>query len=132
MPLTDYEIFEQSPGGKRELRQEELLIDAQEEIAWAMGRASVSRADLAKMLGKSRSFVTQILSSGRNLTLRTLADIATALGSRVTLRIVSEDAPITASAEVTGNQYEMFESSRLPPSTPTPLVCLGSSAAEEA
>jgi antitoxin component HigA of HigAB toxin-antitoxin module len=100
---TDYEILEQAgerfglpaaeaTEGKRMLRQEELIVDAQEEIARAMNRMAANRAQLAEGLGKSRAFVTQILSSGRNLTLRTWADIATALGHRVVPRMV-EDGP---------------------------------------
>ncbi len=102
MSRTDYEIFEQSgepfglagraTEGKRLLKQEELLFDAQEEIAIAMEKAGATVAQLAKGLGKSRSLVTAILSSGRNLTLRTWADIATALGYRVVPRMVNEDS----------------------------------------
>ena len=90
MPQTDYDILMGSAKGKRLLRQEELLFDAQEEIALAMERARISKADLAKALGKSRAFVTQVLSSGRNLTLRTWADISTALGCRVVPRMIPD------------------------------------------
>ena len=105
MLLTDYEILERSADGKRLLRQEELLVDAQDEIALAMRQARATKADLAKALGKSRAFVTQILSSGRNLTLRTWADIATALGHRVVPQML-EDGPMMATD--TANQVAEF------------------------
>jgi len=95
IPLTDYESLEQRDDSKQLLRQEELLVDAQEEIAIAMSREHVSKAELAKRLGRSRPFVTQILNSGRNLTLRTWADIATALGHRVIPRMI-KDVPAAA------------------------------------
>lgn len=106
---TDYEALEESGApfglpeagateGKRLLRQEELIVDAQEEIALAMQALGVNRSALAAGLGKSRAFVTQILSSGRNLTLRTWADIATALGYRVVPRMVEDGPGTTAGA----------------------------------
>lgn len=68
--------------------QERLIVDVAEEIYAAMERGEgVSRAGLAQRLGKSRAFVTQILSGSRNLTLRSIADIAGALGQRVELRL---------------------------------------------
>lgn len=102
MPPTDYEVLEESSTeGKRLLRQEDLLIDAQEEIAIAMSRECVVKADLAERLGKSRSFVTQVLNSGRNLTLRTWADIATALGYRVVPKMIKDGPRVARSATST-------------------------------
>ncbi len=131
---TDHEILEQSgesfglpsaraTEGKRLLRQEELIVDAQEEITAAMDRAGATKADLAKALGKSRSFVTQILSSGRNLTLRTWAGVATALGHRVVPQMF-EDAPMVLTE--TANQ-----AARFPLGGPTPLVGADESSSAE-
>jgi plasmid maintenance system antidote protein VapI len=73
---------------RRLFAQERLIADAAEEIYVAMERGGgTTRAALADRLGKSKAFVTQILSGSRNLTLRTLADIAEALGQRVELRL---------------------------------------------
>ncbi len=98
MRPTSYEEFEiSSPRAKQLLRQEELLFDAQEEISMAMEKEGVTRAALAEMLGKGRASITRILSSGRNLTLRTWADVATALGYRVVPRMV-KDGPGAATS----------------------------------
>jgi transcriptional regulator with XRE-family HTH domain len=52
-------------------------------LAKAMDEQGLSKSDLAARLGRSRAFVTQVLSGRRNMTLRTLADLAWACGNRV-------------------------------------------------
>lgn len=49
----------------------------------ALAREGVTKAQLAQRLGKGKSFVTQILGGDRNMTLRTVADVADALGYQV-------------------------------------------------
>ena len=68
---------------RRLYQQEKLILDVTDLIDGALEVKSVSRAKFARMLNRSRSFVTQILSGGRNLTLRTLADSMTTLGFEV-------------------------------------------------
>jgi transcriptional regulator with XRE-family HTH domain len=81
---TDYEVFAQSSvRNRRLLREEELILDATEALSEMLERESVSRTVLAQKLGKTKGFVSQILAGGRNLTLRTIADIADALGYRI-------------------------------------------------
>ena len=120
MHRTDYEALEQRDGdSKRLLRQEELLVDVQEEIAIAMNRESISKAELAKRLGKSRPFVTQVLNSGRNLTLRTWADIATSLGHRVTARMIKDTPGVERGSTADGvGKVEIVGSILTPEITP--------------
>jgi transcriptional regulator with XRE-family HTH domain len=63
-----------------------------DEITWFMREHKISRADLAHSMGVSPGRVSQILSGGENLTLRTLSSVVSALGARVevTLRSVEE------------------------------------------
>jgi transcriptional regulator with XRE-family HTH domain len=77
---TDYENFERSDGGRRLLRQETLIMDVLEELNRVMKSENISRTGLAQRLGKTKGFVSQILSGGRNLTLRTVADVCWAIG----------------------------------------------------
>ncbi|HEV8242928.1 MAG TPA: helix-turn-helix transcriptional regulator [Candidatus Polarisedimenticolia bacterium] len=65
---------------RRTYQDEKLILEVTESISEAMKQADVSRAELAEALGKSRAFVTQILTGSRNLTLRTWAGALTALG----------------------------------------------------
>ncbi len=62
------------------LRQEELILDVTEALVGALQDANVSRKELADRLGRTPGYVSQVLGGGRNLTLRTVSDIALALG----------------------------------------------------
>lgn len=64
------------------LREEELILQTSNMIYEMMERESVTKAELAKRMGKTPAYVTQLLSGNRNLTLRTIADIALALELR--------------------------------------------------
>jgi transcriptional regulator with XRE-family HTH domain len=73
------------PEYTRLLAQEELIVDATELICDLLAKQGLTRQDLAERLGKSKGFVSQILSGERNMTLRTLADFASALEHRLHL-----------------------------------------------
>ena len=55
--------------------EELLLFRLQEVIAKALVETGMRKVDLAKKIGKSKSDVTQMLSSGRNLTIRSFAKV---------------------------------------------------------
>jgi len=60
--------------------QERLMLEVTEAIHAEMEELGVNRAQLAERLGKSKAYVSQLLSGSRNMTLRSLADISFALG----------------------------------------------------
>lgn len=66
--------------------QEELIVDTMEWLCETMGKYGVSRSDLAKELGVSKSRITKILNGSNNVTLRTLSDLFNALGVRIEVR----------------------------------------------
>ncbi len=68
---------------ERLLSQERFIVEATELICELLERDGVSRQELADRLGKTKGFVSQVLSGERNMTLRTLADLAHALGHRL-------------------------------------------------
>ena len=74
----------------RLVRQEELILDVTETLTRALEDAGVTKAELARRLGRSPGFVSQVFGGGRNLTLRTIADIAAALSSRPALTLSPE------------------------------------------
>ena len=85
--LSTYdEILSEDPKG---LRQEELILEATEALAWAFRSSSLTQSELAGRLGKTDGFVSQIMGGDKNLTLRTLADVAGALGYRVRIQLQS-------------------------------------------
>ena len=86
---------------ERQLRQERLILEVTESVAGALNKQGVTRAELARRLGRTPGFVTDALDGGRNLTLREIADIAHALGLEPSFQLVSKrpTGPTTADDE---------------------------------
>jgi transcriptional regulator with XRE-family HTH domain len=66
--------------------RESLAFDSAEMIAHLMVERKMNKAQLARAIGKSRAYVTQLLSGSRNMTIHTLADLGLALGYRFELK----------------------------------------------
>ncbi|MGH3181742.1 MAG: helix-turn-helix domain-containing protein [Streptosporangiaceae bacterium] len=66
-----------------------LVTQLTNEITWHMRERGLTRADLAARMGVSPGRVSQILGGGENLTLRTLAALATALDARFDFELSS-------------------------------------------
>jgi len=73
------------PEFRKLLAQEELILEVTETICELLEEEKISRKELADRLGKSKGFISQLLNGGRNLTLRTVADILHVLGYKVSL-----------------------------------------------
>lgn len=105
---TAYEAFEASSAeNRRLLREEEFILEVTEVLSAMLNNEGISKVELARRLGKTKGFVTQILSGSRNLTLRTVADVADALGYQIELKprkqgrtLEIRDSRSTAVAEV--------------------------------
>lgn len=68
------------------LAEEELILDAQITIQRILNEKDICQAELARVLGVSESYISQMLSdSARNLTLRTVARVMHALGEKAHL-----------------------------------------------
>ena len=67
------------------MAQGDLIMEVTEKLCELLEKEKVSRKELADRLGKSKGFVSQLLNGGRNLTLRTVADILHVLGYKVSL-----------------------------------------------
>ena len=80
----------------RLVRQEEFILDVTETLTQSLQESGVTKAELAKRLKRSPGFVSQVFGGGRNLTLRTISDIATVLSLRPTLKLssVPQAAPV--------------------------------------
>lgn len=70
-------------------RQAELIRGTTQTLLDCMRKKGVARSELARRMGRTNAYVTQMLSGDRNLTLRTIADVATALD--VTPRVLLRD-----------------------------------------
>jgi transcriptional regulator with XRE-family HTH domain len=78
------------PEFRKLLAQEELILEVTETICKLLENEKVSRKELADRLGKSKGLVSQLLNGGRNLTLRTVADILHVLGHKASLTTFKE------------------------------------------
>jgi len=70
-----------------------LVTQLTNEITFHMRECGITRADLAARMGVSPGRVSQILGGGENLTLRTLAALATALDARFDFELSSLKTP---------------------------------------
>jgi transcriptional regulator with XRE-family HTH domain len=64
-----------------------LITQVTNETDWHMREQGLTRADLAGRMGVSPGRVSQVLSGGENLTLRTLATLAAALDAGFELQL---------------------------------------------
>ena len=63
--------------------EELAILKAQEKIAELMENNNISKTELAKSLNQSKAHITELLSDGRNLTLRTFARICFHLNAEI-------------------------------------------------
>ena len=75
----------EDPEFARLMAQEDLIMEVTETLCELLEKEKISRKELADRLGKSKGFISQLLNGGRNLTLRTVADILHVLGYRASL-----------------------------------------------
>jgi transcriptional regulator with XRE-family HTH domain len=75
--------------------EEALIVDVAERIWAAMASANVTKSEIAERLGKSKAFISQMLNGSRNMTLRSLADIAHSIGFRVSVSLERQDVSAT-------------------------------------
>jgi transcriptional regulator with XRE-family HTH domain len=89
---TLLEEYLEDPEFVKLLAQEDLILEVTETLCELLEKEKISRKELADRLGKSKGFISQLLNGGRNLTLRTVADILHVLGYKVTLTPYKEGA----------------------------------------
>ena len=91
---TSIEEMLKSDADRREFTQEELALDATELISMLMEQNSVSKAELARRTGKSKAYISQVLSGSRNMTMHTLAELVYVFGQKVQLKAVALALPM--------------------------------------
>lgn len=92
MAKSHIEKLVETADGMRLYQQERLILDTTELICEVMEDNGINRTDLAKQLGKSKGFISQLLDGSQNMTLRTLSDVFLALG----LAVHVETGPVEA------------------------------------
>ena len=76
-----------------EYRHEIAISAFTNNVARVMDDQGVSQSELARRLGVSRARVSQLLQHKSSPTLRTMVEVATALGCEVTLGVTPGDSP---------------------------------------
>jgi transcriptional regulator with XRE-family HTH domain len=84
--MTKYDELMSNPEFRKEMAIESLVAEAAEAIAVLMEEQNLSKADVARRLGKSRAWVTQLLNGKANMTIRTLAEVTFVLGGEMTIQ----------------------------------------------
>jgi transcriptional regulator with XRE-family HTH domain len=79
----------------------DLITQITNEIDWLMREKHITRADLAAKMGVSPGRVSQVLSGGENLTLRTLASLASALDAHFEVELQPAGVVAGSTAEDT-------------------------------
>jgi antitoxin component HigA of HigAB toxin-antitoxin module len=79
------EKLQKDPELRKHHQQEKLILDVTELIARLMERNKVNKTQLANLLGLGKSHITQLLDGTKNMTLRTIADVFTALDSELAI-----------------------------------------------
>jgi transcriptional regulator with XRE-family HTH domain len=64
-----------------------LVTQLTNDVSWQLREYGLTRTDLAGRMGVSPGRVSQILGGGENLTLRTVAALAAALGTHVSVTL---------------------------------------------
>lgn len=76
----------------RAFAREALVYNVTEDILLTMEDRGISKKELASRMGKSRAFVSQVLSGARNMTLGSFSDICFAIGVKPSISLVSENS----------------------------------------
>ena len=76
----------------RLVQQEALILDVTELLVEVMEQLGVSRKELAERLNCTAGYVSQLLGGGKNLTLRTISDMAFALDLKPTFLLTRGDS----------------------------------------
>jgi plasmid maintenance system antidote protein VapI len=72
--------------GKRGFNRERAMLELTELICEVMEREGVTRAELARRMGRSKGFVTRLLDGRANIMIRLVADVFTALEQEIQFR----------------------------------------------
>jgi plasmid maintenance system antidote protein VapI len=89
----------ESLAGRAGYETQKLMIEISEQIIARMAGLDINRSALAETLGKDRSQVTRLLNGNPNVTLKTLVEISSALGTRWEIRLADRTSKRTSANE---------------------------------
>lgn len=83
MGETLTERLTKTPEGMRLYQQERAIQELTDLVCELMDEQGVSRSELARRLGRTKGYITQLLDGRANMTVRTISDVFTALDRAV-------------------------------------------------
>jgi len=89
-------------GHARTYASEELTFNVTEDLLIIMEDKDMTKKDLAEKLGKTKAYVSQLLSGSKNMTLKTMSDVCYALGIKPVIDFQENDS-MAVSDSVTQN-----------------------------
>lgn len=95
---------------KRHFAHDVAMLSVTAALISTMQAQRVTRTELADRIGKSKAFVSQVLSGSRNMTLRTIADIALALGKELCGMQLRDIGTTQVSADAMNNHLDHWHS----------------------
>ncbi|MEC6831250.1 helix-turn-helix domain-containing protein [Photobacterium toruni] len=72
---------------ERAYAREDLVFNVTEDLLVMLDELNISKTELARRLGKSKSYISQILNGSRNMTLGSFSDICFALNFKPEIKI---------------------------------------------
>ena len=90
LPDNVQTVFDQlvnTPEERKLFQRERTIMEITEMLCRVMKEQNVSRAELADRLGMSKGSISQMLSGGRNLTVKSISDILFALNRSLVARV---------------------------------------------
>jgi len=91
MAKTFIEKLMSDDEGRKLYFREDLIFEITEEICKVMEEKGISKAELSRLAGVSKSNITQLLSGDQNMRLSTVADLLFALDSKMAVSAVPLD-----------------------------------------
>ena len=92
MSQTLMEKLTATPEGMRLYQQERAIQEITDLVCQIMEEEKVSRAEMAKRLGRTKGYITQLLDGRTNMTIRTMSDVLAALDRALHF----QDGPLSA------------------------------------
>ena len=100
--------------GRRLYFREDLIFEVTEAICKTMEEKGISKAQLSRMAGVSKSNITQLLSGDHNMRLTTIADLLFALDAKLEVTAVPIESELNSilesTASVTQDDWTLFGS----------------------
>ena len=102
-----------SPAEARYFARDMAMLSVTAAIINEMESQGVTRTQLAERVGCTKAFVSQVLNGSRNMTLRTIADLAWALGKEVHGVALRDIGTTTVSRDAMNNHLDHWSVSHL-------------------